>query len=52
MIIRELNRIRTEGTNIGNAIKYCTENAFDLVQMYEDGKSINELVDMCLVHKS
>ncbi|AQW89052.1 hypothetical protein pEaSNUABM50_00551 [Erwinia phage pEa_SNUABM_50] len=51
MIIRELNRIRNEGTDIGKAIKYCTENAFDLVQMHDDGKTVNELVKICLAHK-
>ncbi|SOK59330.1 hypothetical protein [Yersinia phage fHe-Yen9-03] len=51
MLIHELNQIKNEGTDIGNSIKYCTENAFDLVQKYNDGSTVNELVQVCLAHK-
>lgn len=51
MIIRELNRLRNEGIDIGNAIHYCTENIFDLVEMYDSGLNVDELLSVCMNNK-
>lgn len=35
----------------GNAIRYASANAFELAYMYEQGSTIDELVQICLRHK-
>lgn len=48
MIIKELLNKKENGINIGNSIKYCSNNIFDLVQLYSDGSTINELAIKCI----
>lgn len=51
MIVKALKELQNSGTDIGNAIKYCSDNAFDLVQKYEEGTSIDDLLIICLKYK-
>lgn len=51
MIVKALLERKRTGTDIGLAIKYCTDNAFDLVQKYEEGSTVPELVKLCLANK-
>lgn len=51
MIVKALNELKASGTDIGNAVRYCSENAFDLVQKYEEGTPLDDLLTICLNHK-
>ncbi|AFC21974.1 hypothetical protein GAP32_514 [Cronobacter phage vB_CsaM_GAP32] len=51
MIVKALKEMQEYGTDIGNAVKYCSENAFDLVQKYEEGTALEELLSICLDNK-
>lgn len=51
MIVKALKELQASGTDIGNAVRYCSDNAFDLVQKYEEGTSIDDLLMICLNHK-
>lgn len=37
--------------DFGNAIRYASANAFELVDLYEQGYTIEQLVQICLEHK-
>lgn len=47
MIIKHLKELQLNGTDIGNAIQYCSDNIgiFDLTQ------PVNDLVQLCLDNK-
>lgn len=49
MIIKELLNIKNNGTEIGTSIKYCTNNIVDLIQMYDNGISVQELANKCII---
>lgn len=52
MIIKRLKELKEQGTDIGNAIHYCTQNIFDLVDMHEtEAVSVPALVNICLKNK-
>lgn len=51
MIVNALKQMQEQGTDIGSAIKYCSENAFSLVQLYEQNTSLDEILDICLENK-
>lgn len=51
MMIKALQQLQASGTDIGNAIRYCSDNAFDLVHKYENGTSLDELLSICLNNK-
>lgn len=49
MIIKQLKELQKNGTDIGTAIHYCTENIIDLVHMHDaEGVSVPALVNICL----
>lgn len=37
--------------DFGKAIAYASANAFMLVELHNNGKTIDELVQLCLEHK-
>jgi hypothetical protein len=51
MIVKALKELEASGTDIGYAVKYCSENAFTLVALYEQGTKLNELVSICIENK-
>lgn len=52
MIIKRLNELKEQGTDIGNAIHYCSQNIFDLVDMHDNqAVSVPALVNICLENK-
>ena len=51
MIVKALKELQQNGTDIGMAVKYCSDNAFELVQLYEAGSSIDELLSICMENK-
>lgn len=51
MIIKALTELKNNGTDIGSAIKYCSDNAFSLVQLYEQHTSLDEIIAICLENK-
>lgn len=48
MIIKELLNKKENGINIENSIKYCTNNIIDLIQLHDNGISIQELANKCI----
>lgn len=49
MIIKQLKEFQENGVEIGTAIKYCTDNIFDLVVQHEQmAVSITALVEQCI----
>lgn len=37
--------------DFGHAIRYASDNAFELQSLYDQGYSIDSLVEICLSHK-
>lgn len=50
-LIKLLIARKENGEDIGNAIPYCSQNAFELVDLYEQGTTIEDIVIECLKHK-
>lgn len=50
MIYQAIVKVLREYNN-PNAMRYCNDNIFDLVILYEGGHTIDQLVDICLNHK-
>lgn len=52
MIIKRLKELEEQGEDIGNAIKYCSDNIFDLVHKHDTmAVSVPALVNICLANK-
>lgn len=50
-IVRALQALHANGEDIGEAIGYASENAFELVEMSANGCTVQELVQYCLENK-
>lgn len=50
-VIRNLKELKANGVDIGNAIRYCSDNAFELTALHSTGKHIQYLVNKCLENK-
>ncbi|EBS4516598.1 hypothetical protein DQT32_04215 [Salmonella enterica subsp. enterica serovar Braenderup] len=49
MIIKQLKEFQENGVDIGTAIKYCSDNIFDLVVQHEQmAVSVDALVQQCI----
>lgn len=52
MIIKRLMELQNEGICIGNAVLYCNDNIFDLVDLHQNqAVSVHALVNICLDNK-
>lgn len=50
-LIRQLLERKANGEDIGNAIPYCSQNAWELQTLHDQGTSVHDIVLECLKHK-
>lgn len=50
-LIKELLAQKEAGIEIGNAIMFCSQNAFELQARFDMGESTSKLVEFCLANK-
>lgn len=51
LVTSELKALQAGGVDTGKAIRYCTDNAFELTAYFVGGMTVSEIVKVCLDNK-